>query len=133
VTPTEILAVRLFGWVPCEAPSGEAHRGYRWYEQFINTGVYNIVGLDDMHIWWGRAHWPDFTDWNWIRRMDEELEKRDLMERYLDTLLAMLDPNYDYKAYQDVAQHCSNVLLCTTDQRIAAALKVLGEVEHATD
>jgi hypothetical protein len=116
VTPAEIIAVKLFGW---------RHDGY-----WPSVGKrYKHPNRPDCRVYEdgegvGSDTWPDFSDWNSIRRMEDALAERGLMEgspsepSYTRMLRRIVGP--------DQSDYCVG-LRATAEQRVAAALKVIEE------
>lgn len=112
-TPAEVIAVKLLGWKATEAPSGLL-KSNRYYS---HPDLCGFVGVADSYTdtrWLREGEWPDFTDerlaWYWIRRVEDALDKKGLIARYLVHLC-----------------HHKFVLRATVPQRLEAAIRVIEE------
>ena len=135
MTYTEIIAVKLFGWEACEAPPIETHRNVRWYQKMGSREHLEYVGYrsDDADICGTinrTVSWPNFADerlkWYWIRRMEDVLAERGLGKTYAQHLVSSLGGLPHDDAFDQVAVPC---LRATAEQRVAACVKVLEEVQ----
>jgi hypothetical protein len=114
-TKTEFLAQKLFGWELVE--TNEYYRR----ENAGDRHSYKLMPDDMLLI--GKGKFPDFTDWNWIRRMEDRMETDALYAKYRDALLAVSAKDQAMWTYADWYK----ILRATPAQRIAAAVRVLEE------
>ena len=110
MTPAEIVAVKLLGWSLRPDDGGQ-----KCYEHL--SGSVHFVGgeLDGCGMGQcGGEDFPDFIDnyaaWYWIRRVEDALDERGLIARYLVHLC-----------------HHKFVLRATVPQRLEAAIRVIEE------
>jgi hypothetical protein len=113
LTPAEIVAVKLLGWTRENNPLYPDEREYSHPSGSFHTigGELNGTGCGEV----GAEDFPDFIDnyaaWYWIRRVEDALDKKGLIARYLVHLC-----------------HHKFVLRATVPQRLEAAIRVIEEV-----
>jgi hypothetical protein len=116
MTPAEIIATKLLGWerLPVDPP--------------IYTKGLSEVAVEDGEEYrrdWDPSHtWPDLSDYNCIRRMEDALAEKGLMEG------SPSEPSYTRMLRRIVGpdqSDCCVGLRATPEQRVAAALKVIEE------
>lgn len=131
LTDTEKIAVALFGWV-----ADKRTRGYKW-TRYTRQSPIGVVICHDDGIWTGSEDWPNITDWNWIRKMEDAIAERDLNLLYAEALYdqtgnvayaTMLDGAHAKRMSSDALTRlipfaCG--IRATAAQRVAAAVKVL--------
>ena len=123
MTPTEIIAVKLFGWKRVEPERDDP----KVYEHPTGSTAYVGGELDGTGYGpIGGADWLDLADLNDIRRMEDELAERGLGKAYAKRLVAAFDLLPYEGAFGQVAVPC---LRATAEQRVAAAVKVLEVVK----
>ena len=118
MTPTEIIATKLFGWERCERDTQDSRRyehpkgGVAFVSGELDGGGFGPAGGED---------WPDLTDWLWIQRMEDALLQQELLDEYVNALRALASNKYPW---------CENYqMLSTAEQRVAACVKVLEGVQ----
>jgi hypothetical protein len=147
MNPAEIIATKLLGFWECATPDWwRGELGHRWYRSL--AGARCRVHADGYALP-GSAYgvWPDLSDWNDIRRMEDALAEKGLYCSYL-AKIAHIDPPEDLRVM--IASLLSDVALdgvaddearlekafvaaaaiakcATADQCVAAALKVIEE------
>ena len=127
MTPTEIIATRLLGWVRVEPTRDDP----KVYEHPTGSTAYVGGELDGTGYGpVGGADWPDLTDYNCIRRMEDALAERQMLKRYMMTL----DGEFTVNASDPMPGTCITwqsfaMLRATADQRVEAAVKVLEGVQ----
>jgi hypothetical protein len=134
MNPTEIIATKLLGW---------RHDGY-WPS---GGKRYKHPNHPDCRVYEdgegvGSDAWPDLSDWNDIRRMEDTLAEKgiEVWCKYLNFLMSDFDPtamSKHLKPLRDCGQvspdaalllvGAASALSPTTEQRVAAALKVIEE------
>ena len=130
LTDTAFIAERLFGWNPINCPKG-FNSALKWYESAEE--MYR-VGVDAE----GKAqskpnNWPNFSHeinkHYWVRRMEDALAGKGLMERYIHQLLMVhrSDRKTAPPAMSLIMTDWMHLLEATAAQRVAAAVKVLRE------
>ena len=111
LTDAEMIATRLLGWVLHKAGT-DFRRGAAHAHRF------NAEGDPDDNIFYRNADpcadWPDLTDWRGIRRMEEEIAKRYLLDEYDDHLNLIAGNQTHQYAYT-----------ATAEQRVQAALRLI--------
>lgn len=120
LTPAEIIAVKLFGWK--FEGAGFNFNG----KVYSRNGQRANINPDGSRRFDPTRYWPEVTDWNWIRRMEDELAAKGLLEAYM----LRLDGEFTVKASEPLPGTCMTwqsfaMLRATVEQRIAAAVKVL--------
>lgn len=108
---TDRIAVKLFGWK--FKSTGYNFSGSRWISP---AGHEANISLTGESIFDPSGQWPDLTDWNWIRKMEDAIDEKDLLMMYICNL------QEETKMRRDVT-----CLRATPAQRVAACLKVLEE------
>jgi hypothetical protein len=118
MNPAEIIATKLFHWFRHQNGTAYTH------------GPSGRIFFPDDAMEYPED-WPDLTDWNDIRRMEDALAERGLLAAYKCQLSWIWDkesglqpPGFTWKAaglIEDV------MLRATPEQRVAAALKVIKE------
>lgn len=117
MTSNEIIAMRLFGWVKDNRPlPPNVERGY------VLPGTVHRCSVTCNQSVASFSYWPDLTDWNWIRRMEDALAERGLGKAYAQTLCGAYPELLTPDEFDAIAAPC---LRCTASQRVAAAVKVL--------
>jgi hypothetical protein len=108
LTPAEIVAVKLLGWEPYHSEDGRAYKLDGYAVIYVGNDPEPYVGRTP------KGNWPDFTDdrlaWYWIRRVEDALDEKGLIARYLVHLC-----------------HHKFVLRATVPQRLEAAIRVIEE------
>lgn len=125
MTSTELIATKLFGWERVK-PTREDPKVYEH-----STGSTAYVGgdLDGAGCGpIGGEDWPDLTDWNWIRRMEDVLAERQMLMAYMMALTEAYDT--EFSGDGPLPGTLAMFLRATAAQRVAAAVKVLeGQAE----
>ena len=114
MTNEEKIAVALFGWVEqacdemdCKCYTNSATSSKLW----LKSGE-AVVGV-------GLYAWPGLSDWNWIRKIEEALEARGLLDQYDQKLATICHaPNYEYTA--------------TAEQRVQVTIWIIGGTKAAS-
>ncbi|CAB4140648.1 hypothetical protein UFOVP398_61 [uncultured Caudovirales phage] len=124
MTPTELIAVKLFGWERVEPERDDPTA----YEHPTGSTAYVGGELDGTGYGpIGGADWPDLADLNDIRRMEDALAERGLISLYVAAIeiIVPITPDYD----QNLCWREWRILRATAEQRVAAAVKVLEGVK----
>jgi hypothetical protein len=123
MNPTEIIATKLLGFWECATPDWwREELGHRWYRSLaaarcrVHADGYALPGS-------AYGVWPDLSDWNDIRRMEDALAEKGLLGKYChqlckDRWVLISDP------ITDVGELIKRA---TAEQCVAAALKVIEE------
>ena len=135
MTPEEIIATKLLGWVACEPYPGLESRPYRWYLRCACPPELSCyIGFESDHVAFSRhdgSPWPRLHDWNDIRRMEDALAEKGILSGYIDTLLYV---NYcDRKTTPErltlIRVDWMHLIQATPEQRVQSALRVIEEAE----
>jgi hypothetical protein len=122
MNPAEIIATKLLGW--------RLHKGDENYEDYSHFMIFS-----DGKPWCSVCDMPDLSDYNCIRRMEDALAEKGLLGKYILALLDQLFPvEYAYewpKQGMDPGTYgVWHTTRATTEQRVAATLKVLESVDQ---
>ena len=126
MTDTERIAVELLGWiarpeVKCTEPGQVAYSHQRPGREEC---------LHHYHPSWGLncicRYWPDLTNWNDIRRMEDALMTKNKIGRYAEILdcLAVDRP----EGFPPLTWREALLLRASPAQRVAACIAVLDEI-----
>jgi len=126
MNPAEIIATKLLGWerLPVDPPIYAKGRS-----------EVTVVDGEEYRRDWDLSHiWPDLSDYNCIRRMEDALAERGLLRRYHSALWGncVLEDwqRLEYASPSFFSLQSYIFLRATTEQRVAAALKVLEEADQ---
>jgi hypothetical protein len=112
MSPTEIIATKLLGWIVLNE--------YGDYEKDATCATVNRNGelVEDWFPASAKPHeihdWPDLTDWNDIHLIQAAIYHKGLIDHYALVLHGMGVPHPKF-------------FFATPEQRVAAALKVIEE------
>ena len=122
MTPEEIVATKLLGWergveddgqvVYLHKESGSVHY---FGGELDGCGMGQINGAD----------FPDLSNWNDIRRMEDALAKKGLSAKYYSTITASVEFNALESFADNAAKLLSALSQATPEQRVQAALRVI--------
>ena len=126
ITPTEFLAMKLWGW---ELSADQPDKLYREYRRdyrsislpFIAYARFRYGSELELR---SSNYWPNFNPtsrecWYWIRQMEEKLAERGLMLDYVQAIHMAIPAD-------ERGDNRIDPMLATPAQRIAAAVRVLG-------
>jgi len=127
MNPTETIAVKLFGWeqIPDDGPATDkCFQFNKGPKLWLRDGVFDGGS--------GVPHWPDLTDWNWIRRMEDALFSTiRLGEEMYGLALTQIVKEAEDPAWLALNRppkvSWTACLHATAPQRVAACLRVLEE------
>lgn len=134
MTDTELIATKLLGWERIDedilAPRHIFHR--YWSKAHGDTAEVSPVPGASVNAPGTDENWPDLTNWNDIRRIENALAENGAWDRYEKALerIAIFDNGYD--GIEDVAPVKSLLLRSTTEQRVAACVRVLREANGSS-
>ena len=124
MTPEEIIATKLLGWergveddgqvVYLHKESGSVHY---FGGELDGCGMGQINGAD----------FPDLSNWNDIRRMEDALAEKGLSAKYYSTITASVEFNALESFADNAIKLLSALSQATPEQRVQAALKVIEE------
>jgi len=135
MTPTETIAVKLFGWEPYLPKPLEFDDDVRalYRKEGELVALFNLdppclraVAIDGSTA----VDWPDLADWNWIRRMEDALADKGLLSQYINRLSwhpYSEDQDSERRSLTSVEESHWFYLRATASQRVAAALQVIEE------
>jgi hypothetical protein len=138
MTPTETIAVKLFGWLESR-PADPDEDGKNVRKIYFNAkgeeayllvdGTYSDDGIND-----ALDEWPDLTDWNWIRRMEDALAEKGLFVQYAGALSDIVPaeeckPKGLFESPADLIIFVGLALgmYATPAQRVSACLRVIED------
>jgi len=115
-TDVEIIA-RLLGWEEVKPvdPYGARFSPGCYYLHWTNT---DNSGTPAGRQFAGHVPWPDPTDWNDIRRIEDALVGKGLFARYCRLLHMMIPANFRGDMVEDAKR-------ATPEQCVAAAIRVI--------
>jgi hypothetical protein len=123
MTPTETIAVKLFGWKRDDSRNPLPDRD-REYTMTSPTGYKRLacIKIATGEELFGNHHWPDLADWNDIRRMEDAMAAKEgqLFRRYCDLLTLMIPAD-------DRGDKTLDAMRSSPAQRVAACLRVLQD------
>ncbi len=133
MSPTEQIAVKLFGW-----KADKRSRGCTW-TRFTCESPMDVAIIYDIGVNNGPDHWPDFTDdrlkWYWIRQVEDALiniKNGHYQTYYLHCLADIWDEESGTQPPTFTWRHLLSTvaLRSTAEQRLAAALRVLNDMKQ---
>ena len=122
LSDTAFIAERLFGWKADKRTRGV--KWTRWTREPYDVAIVYDDGINP------DSPWPKLDDWNDIRRMEDALSKESLYFDYARHLCTMVS-GMDYFIGSNQTPDWLVCLRATAPQRVAAAVKVLRELDRA--
>ena len=120
MTPEEIIATKLLGWVD----EGVMSNGEHWFFH-PQHGRARLSAKNGTVNLGQQSTWPDLSNWNDIRRMEEALAEKGLSAKYYSTLTSHVTFNALESFADNAIKLLSALSRSTPEQRVQAALKVI--------
>jgi hypothetical protein len=108
MTPAEKIAIGLLGWkLIGKSKTHHIYSGPNGEPESLHTETGVAIF---------EQNWPDLTDWNTIRRIEDELFERGWFEDYIENLRALCPPGHNSRYIQRAtAEQCVDAAIRTIE------------------